>query len=78
MDRSWAATRYRTRLVEGAQDGWIALALTAHAEGEPARLARVTFWDAQGQFSLEMFVDELPLVIVEELMDEAKRTIAIR
>jgi hypothetical protein len=52
---------------------------TDEAVGATAeRIARVTYWDAGGQFSFEMFVKEIPLVIVEELIAEAKRTITIR
>jgi hypothetical protein len=36
------------------------------------------FWDAQGQFALELGVPELPLTIVEELIAEARSTIEFR
>jgi hypothetical protein len=39
--------------------------------------ARIVFWDAVGQFALEVTVGELPLVVIEELIREAKATIRI-
>jgi hypothetical protein len=78
MDRTWANTRYRTHLAHDSGEGWIALELTAHVAGQTDRLARVTYWDAEGQFSFEMFVKELPLVILEELVTEAKEAISVR
>jgi hypothetical protein len=35
----------------------------------------VVFWDAAGQFALEVHVRELPLELVEELISEARREI---
>jgi hypothetical protein len=78
MDKTWANIQYRTSTASDEQEGWIALDLTRRVGATAERIARVTYWDAEGQFSFEMFAKEIPLVIVEELIAEAKQTIIIR
>ena len=58
-----------------AVEGWSAIELhRAHENmsGASARVARVIFWDAQGQFFFEAFGEEIPLSIAEDLIAEAK------
>ena len=58
-----------------------AFALELHMtrkDGTVERVARVVFWDAYGAFFVETFGHQIPVVIAEELMIEAKATIKIR
>jgi hypothetical protein len=75
MKKSWGGAEYTTNLVSDNAAGWVALELHRRAQASSVVAARVVFWDAQGQFSLEVPVDEVPLVIVEELIAEAKSRI---
>lgn len=82
MDRVSAEVYYRTRVTWDDAEGWTSLELMAAprtaehvGEHEMDLIARVTYWDALGQFYLEMLVDEMPLIIVEELVAEAKAVI---
>ena len=77
MDRIWAGYRYRTKPSEDLVDGWIALELFRDDGRGAEPSARVTYWDAQGQFSIQMFVAEIPLGILEEFILEAKSTIRV-
>ncbi len=78
MDKQHAESHFTTRFFEDRQGGCAGLELVRNSGGQTATVARVTFWDAQGQFALEMSVSELPVVIVEELIAEAKSTIKVR
>jgi hypothetical protein len=77
MKKTWGGAEYTTRLVSDDAEGWVALQLDKHAQGSTVLAARVIFWDAEGQFSLEVPAGELPLVIVEELIAEAKSAIPV-
>ena len=68
---------YVTQLVSDNDEGWIALELHRTENWRCVLAARVVFWDATGQFALEVLVDELPLTIVEELIAEAKERISV-
>jgi hypothetical protein len=77
VDRSWAAYRYTTTKVDDTTEGWTAIELHRAKNGSQAtsRIARVIFWDAQGQFFIEAFGEEIPLSIAEDLIAEAKTEI---
>ena len=72
MRKQWNGFEYTTELASDNGEGWIALELHRTENLKKILAARVVFWDAQGKFSLELRVDELPLTIVEELIAEAK------
>lgn len=74
MRRQWGRFEYTTELASDNGEGWSALELHRSETWEKVLVARVVFWDAQGQFSLEVRVDELPLGVIEELIAEAKAT----
>jgi hypothetical protein len=78
MNRTWANVHYVTNLARDDQEGWIAVELTRREGATSERIARVVFWDAEGQLSFEMSAKEIPLNIVEELIAEAKQTINVR
>lgn len=75
MDRIWARTRYRTKAVENLSEGWLAIDLIRDTERSTETAARVTYWDAEGQFSFQMFGGEIPLSILEEFVAEAKAAV---
>lgn len=77
MRRTWQDFEYTTVLTSDNDEGWIALELHRTAKWRDVLAARIVFWDAEGQYSLELRVDELPLTIVEELIVEAKARIGI-
>lgn len=77
MDRTWARIRYRTKTVEDLTEGWVALELVRDTEGKTETAARVTYWDAEGQFSFQMFGGEIPLGVLEEFVAEAKAAVRI-
>lgn len=65
---------YTTDLIGNSKEGWTALQLQKLDGDKSATAARVVFWDAEGQFSLEAFY-ELPLEIIEEFIAEARAAI---
>ncbi len=77
MEITYGNASYSTGLVQNNEEGWIGLELNQLRPHEAGRIARVTFWDAVGQFSFEMSCPELPLVVVEALIAEAKRLIRV-
>ncbi len=72
MDRTWARNRYHTHALEDLAEGWVALVLVRECDGTRQTAARITYWDAEGQYAFEMFGGELPLNILEEFVAEAK------
>lgn len=72
MNKQHARDHFATRLTHDNEAGCAALELHKTTDGKSDMVARVVFWDASGQFYLEATTDELPLVIVEELIAEAK------
>lgn len=74
MNRKHGAATYATLAVADREAGSAGLELFREANGTKECVARLVFWDASGQFGLQTF-SELPLDIVEELINEAKRTI---
>ncbi len=78
MQKTWAGYVYSTSLLRDDEEGWIALEMTRSSAEGHRPVARVVFWDGEGQFSLEMFLPEAPLVVIEELISESKRAIKVR
>lgn len=78
MKKAWKGVEYSTKQVSDDLAGWTAIELHGtEPHGSSKLLARVVFWDAEGQFSFEMFREELPLIIVESLIQEARSAIDI-
>jgi hypothetical protein len=77
MKTMWKGAEYATRLASDNHAGWVALELHKVEKEHEVLAARVVFWDAEGQFSLQVRVDEVPLTIVEELIAEAKAQIRV-
>lgn len=46
-------------------------------DGKQDRIATVLFWDATGQFFVQTF-DDVPLVVLESLIEEARSTVVVK
>ena len=68
---------YSTARQDDHQEGWSAIELYKDTNTSRVLVARMVYWDAEGQFSLEMRVPELPLRVAEALIEEAKRAIMV-
>jgi len=78
-DRQYGIFRYTTRLTHDNTEGNSALEL--HETGKDTdtkRVARVVFWDAYGDFFFETFDAQVPVVVAEQLMAEARAAIKVR
>jgi hypothetical protein len=77
MQKSWGPIEYTTKTVHDNQQGWTAVELHETKNGSTQIAARVVFWDAQGQFFLQVSVPEIPLTIAESLIAEARAAISV-
>ncbi len=75
MKRSHAGVTYVSWPESDNREGWTAVALYKDDATHP--VMRVVFWDAVGQFVLESVAGEVPLVVVEALIEEAKAQIQV-
>ena len=51
MNKTWKNARYLTTIASSDESGWTALELTMRvATNVPELIARVVFWDADGEF----------------------------
>ncbi len=80
MDRQYANAHYKSCRVNDNKEGFAAVELhrTRSDDVKSVRVARVVFWDACGDFSLETFNTDIPAELAIDLIDEAKKTIKIR
>ena len=79
MDRGYGMYRYTTRLVHDTKEGNSSLELNmTRKHGGTERVGRVVFWDAYGDFFFETFGRQIPVVIAEQLIVEAKAAIKTR
>ncbi len=72
MNRDYGDSRYASVPVEDRRQGMAGLELYRTRGGCRDRVARILFWDASGQFSVETFNFEIPLDVLEELIAEVK------
>jgi len=77
MNRLFGDARYVSCFVEDVEQGFGGYELTRHRAGKQESVARIVFWDAVGQFLVQTF-DELPLEVLEELIQEARTNIRTR
>ena len=75
MQKQWKSALYSTELTVNHEEGWAALRLHKQAGGQDSVVAKIIFWDAEGQFVLEPSSAELPLNVVEDFISEARATI---
>jgi hypothetical protein len=64
--------------VEDRKEGYVGLELNRVCQCKSERVARIVFWDACGQFSIETLGTDVPLEILEGLIAEAKESIMTR
>ncbi len=76
MNRRHGVYLFESAWVENQDEGWVGMDLYCTYEGKKDRVARVIYWDATGEFTVETMVREVPLAILEALIVEAKATIA--
>lgn len=75
MDRQYGDARYTSCMIEDRKEGYIGLELRRLRHGISDRIARILFWDASGQFSVETLGSDVPLDVLEELLLEVKTSI---
>ena len=66
---------YSTEAFDDPNAGSVGLNLLATAKDATILAAKITFWDATGQFYLETNRGEVPLEVIEKFIAEAKREI---
>lgn len=75
MDRQFGEARYASTFVRNQVDGCAGYDLMRIQYDNSTHIARILFWDACGQFFVETLGSDVPLTILEELIEEAKSTI---
>lgn len=75
MDRVINTQRFKSSLIPWDETGSFGQKMTCEVDGEFVVVAKVLFWEAQGQFSVETMGD-VPLMALEELIVEAKALIS--
>lgn len=68
---------YQTEQFDDSKSGSAGVKLLIVANGVTTCVARITFWDAAGQFFMEMTGAEVPLSVMESLIAEAKKSIPL-
>lgn len=71
MDRVHDTRKYKSSLIPWNESGSFGQKLTCEVDGEFVVVAKVVFWEAAGQFSVET-IGDVPLIVLEELIAEAK------
>jgi hypothetical protein len=77
MKQTHGDAQYTSSFVEDHEKSFGGYELLRFRNGKEDRIATVLFWDATGQFFVETFGD-VPLVVLEALIEEARSTIAVR
>ena len=72
MNRQYSGAWYSSSIVKDNTEGFIGYDLVRIKEGCQNRIARILYWDACGQFSVETLGSDVPLEILEALIAEAK------
>lgn len=75
MDRQYGNVHYRSFPIEDVQQGFVGLELYRVCQDQKDRVARIVFWDATGQFSIETCGTDIPLEILESLIVEVKESV---
>jgi hypothetical protein len=78
LDRHYGDARYTSVLIEDRAEGSVGYGLVRIQQGVSRQMARILYWDASGQFAVEIPGGEVPLEVLEELIAEAKATIKRR
>ena len=75
MRRVHGRLEFTSEYVEDRDDGWGGFDLYRLENDQKQRVARIVFWDAAGEFVLETFGGDVPLAVIESLIEEAKQNI---
>jgi len=78
MDLTYCNVNYRTEAFDDTSAGCAGLHLFATANDETVQVGKIVFWDAAGQFFIELNAAELSLHLVERFIAEAKQAIPIK
>ena len=77
MQRTFGRDTYVPTRHENHQEGRVAFDLHRHEGLSARRVVRLAFRDATGQFFVQTFDQEVPLVILEHLIAEARAGIPL-
>jgi hypothetical protein len=75
MERQHGYQRFWTIRFDDREQGCSGFRLHRESRGETTVVAVVTFWDAAGQFFIETLGSEIPVVVAEDLIREAREQI---
>jgi hypothetical protein len=78
MEFTHGHDRYWTTLVSNQNDGYAGVRLHRERFGQTAVAASVIFWDASGQFFVQTLDGEVPVTVIELVIDEARSSINVR
>jgi hypothetical protein len=76
MKKRHGDAEYESLRVENRDEGYVGMELFQLRQEHRTFVASVVFWDATGQFAVRMTNEELPLVVLEDLIEEAKSLVA--
>lgn len=68
---------YHTRHFQDNKAGCEGLELHCTAKNETQAVAKITFWDASGQFFIETSASEIPLEVMEKFICETKSLVIV-
>ncbi|MBN1908996.1 MAG: hypothetical protein JW818_04590, partial [Pirellulales bacterium] len=77
MDRIHGNMRFVSTMVEGIEDGFVGQELRCVNEDDSSLVAKLIFWESDGQFAVET-LGELPLVVLEEFITETIEMVKLR
>lgn len=76
MKTQWAYYDFRTEIVTDNVGGSVAVQLhRTGTSGEEVLAAAVTYWDADGQFQVSVYVKQVPVTILEVVIAEARAAV---
>ena len=77
MNRQYGEVRFTSSMIEDHAEGFVGYDLIRNRHGKSDRVARIVYWDASGQFSVETHGSDVPLEVLEDLIAEAKARIKV-
>lgn len=78
MKRIHGIHSFESKFVADKQEGWVGFDLFCSGSDKSRCVARLIYWEANGEFLLETFDTDVPLVVIEELIAEAKSEIKLK
>jgi hypothetical protein len=74
MEQVHGVSTYATSKISDENDGCVGIEVQRGTDEPSQVVARIVFWDAEGQFSVET-MGEVPLSILESAIAEARKLI---